>query len=969
MPGPGPHSLGAAPAATAAGEADAPKPSGTMDLEVEGSAAEAAELRALLDASGELLVSLSLEGEIIFANAAWRRALIWPEGLGGSVYEGVAPRCVPVLAAAIARAATGQGLESLEFVLRARDGREVEVEGRLEGRYRGGQLTGLRLALRDVTSRREVEEELFASRHRLDLALEAGQTCTWECDVVRDIVRFDARWQAMLGGEAVAITMSAYALTRLMHPEDREEVLTRHRAYCGKGGNDHYQIEQRVRTLSGDWIWIASAGRVLDRDAEGRARYIIGTNTDITERKRVEAMVRRQRDFLAVLQQTTIDLLNRRGRADLLQQLVQRAGTLLEATFVELSLREDDRLWVEASTEEMPLFARESLGRGAAPFSWRAIDTREPVVTEDYARIATHAEAYGGLPLRAMAALPMVHGGECLGVLCVGRYAGGKPFTGEDIQRGLLLAQMTSLALHNATVLDGARAVAEAQTSQLRESEARFRAVFDASPVPIALSTLPEGRIVAVNAAASAELGLPVSALLGRTSREIGLWVDPRERERVMTLAQEQGRVDHVEVQMRRANGTECTVLFSCRVLSIGGRQLALTTHLDVTERMRIENRLRQSQRLEALGTLAGGIAHDFNNILTGMFGFTELARMELAADHPAAIWLSQMTASGDRAKELVRQILTFSRQHDGDRHPQRLQDVVKEALRLLRSTLPVMVDLSPTIMPQAAPVLADATQIHQVVMNLCTNAWHALPEHGGRVIVILENARLERPLSAMGAELAPGPYLRLAVIDNGVGMDAGTVERIFEPFFTTKPAGKGTGLGLAVVHGIVKAHGGAIRVQSRLGQGSTFEVYLPALTASAPSAGPVDLDVPSGGGQHILLVDDDELAGFAVEQVLLRLGYRVTRFMRAEDLLTRYKAAPGDVHLVLSDVWMPEMTGDELSRRLTAINPALPVVLISGHVDTAFQPRVDQCGARALIPKPPTRAALAKTMAELLGA
>ncbi|HEY1111161.1 MAG TPA: PAS domain S-box protein, partial [Opitutaceae bacterium] len=454
-------------------------------MNLESSTAEGAALRGLLDASGELLVTLSPDGQVAFANRAWRRALLWPETGAGSVYDGVAPRCVPVLAAAIARIAEGCGAASLEFTLRACDGREVEAEGRLEGHFLEGRLASLRLALRDVTSRREVEEELFASRHRLDLALEAAQTCTWECDVKRDIVRFDARWQAMLGGEAVAITMSALELTRLMHPEDRAGILRQHRAYCDQGGDDHYQIEQRVRTLGGEWIWVASAGRVLDRDAEGRARYIIGTNTDITERKRVEAMVRRQRDFLAVLQQTTIDLLNRRGRADLLRALVQRAGTLLDAGFVELSLRDGDRLWVEASTEEMPLFARSSLGRDEAPFSWRAIDTREPVVTEDYTRLATRCEVYGGLPLRAMAALPMVHGGECLGVLCVGRHAGGKPFSGEDIQRGLLLAQMASLALHNATVLDGARAVAEAQTSQLRESEARFRAVFDASPIPI----------------------------------------------------------------------------------------------------------------------------------------------------------------------------------------------------------------------------------------------------------------------------------------------------------------------------------------------------------------------------------------------------------------------------------------------------------------------------------------------------
>ncbi|MES2692653.1 MAG: PAS domain S-box protein [Verrucomicrobiota bacterium] len=925
-------------------------------------------LRDLMDASSDMLAALSLEGRLTYVNRRWRLALGCTEGeaLEMTMEHVVAPQFAGAFADAKHKVLRGASEQTVEFSLRAKDGRTVDVEGRLEGQYGGEQLVGLRLALRDVKTRREVEEELFTSRNRLDLALEAAKTCTWESDMVQEEVRFDARWSAMLGGEAVPVVMGTMALVRMIHPEDREETLRQHRMSC-EGGENFYRFEQRVRTFRGDWMWMASAGRVLNRDERGRALYIIGTNTDITEQKVAEANVRQQRNFLAALQKTTLDLLNRRGRPELLHELVQRTTKLLNAPFVELSLREGDRLWVEASTEEMPLLTRESLGRDEAPFSWQAIDTREPVVTADYPAMAARNATYDCLGLRALAVLPMVHAGDCLGVLCVGRHVADQPFTAEEIQRGLLLAQMASLALHNATELDGARAVAEAQTSQLRESEARFRAIFDSSPVPIALSTLPEGRIVAINAAAASALGAATSMLLGRTSVEIGLWVDLAERDRVMGLVAANGRVDNVEVQMRRMTGVECTVLYSCRVVKIAGQQLALTTHLDVTERTRMETRLRQSQRLEALGTLAGGIAHDFNNILTGMFGFTELARLELPPDHPSMGWLAQMMASGDRAKELVRQILTFSRQHEGDRHPQRLQDVVKEALRLLRSTLPAMVDLSPSIMSQAAPVLADATQIHQVVMNLCTNAWHALPERGGRISVTLDNAQVTAALAASQAELAEGPYVRLAVTDNGYGMDAATLERIFEPFFTTKPAGKGTGLGLAVVHGIVKAHGGAIRVQSKPGQGSTFEVFLPALTTAEPTVHVAEEDIPHGHGEHVLLVDDDALSGFAMEQVVQSLGYRVSRFMRAEDLLVRYTATPELFHLVLSDVWMPEMTGDELSRRLTTFNPKLPVILMSGHVDTAFQPKLERCGARALVPKPPARAMLARTIAAQL--
>jgi len=350
---------------------------------------------------------------------------------------------------------------------------------------------------------------------------------------------------------------------------------------------------------------------------------------------------------------------------------------------------------------------------------------------------------------------------------------------------------------------------------------------------------------------------------------------------------------------------------------------------------------------------LSGGIAHDFNNILGAIMGNAALAGMDLPATHPAQAWLEEISKASHRAADLVRQILAFSRQQEQARSPIRLQPISKEALKLLRATIPSTVELRTHIAPESPPVLADPTQIHKILMNLCTNAWHALPDEGGSLEVRLEAFEANAASEREHAELRPGRYARITVRDNGHGMDALTLERIFEPFFTTKPIGQGTGLGLSVVHGIVKSHDGVITVQSRLGHGTMFHVFLPAHDSEIPEALPPDSSTPRGTGQRILFVDDEEALAQLAARLLDSLGYHVVTATRPEQALNLFKTQPERFDLVITDLSMPGMNGVELARRLLQARPNLPILLATGFSATLTPDGVRRLGIRELLMKP----------------
>ena len=371
-----------------------------------------------------------------------------------------------------------------------------------------------------------------------------------------------------------------------------------------------------------------------------------------------------------------------------------------------------------------------------------------------------------------------------------------------------------------------------------------------------------------------------------------------------------------------------------------------------------LEEQLRNAQKIEAIGTLAAGIAHDFNNIIGTISGNTALARDDVGPGHKALESLDEIYKASQRARHLVHQILTFSREQPQQLANQPLRPLIEEAIRLLRATLPAGVDVATALAGSTARVLADATQVQQVLLNLGTNAWHALPERFGRVEVELQDVMLDADAVRDLPDLKPGAHARLRVSDNGKGMDAATLKRIFEPFFTTKPVGQGTGLGLAAVHGIVKTHHGAISVESAPGKGSTFSVYFPIVAAPADAEhaqtalAPVS---PRGDGQRVLYLDDDESLVFLVVRMLNRLGYRTHGYQDARLALDAVRADPGGFDLVVTDFNMPALSGLDVALELARIRPDLPVVITSGYITDGMRADALRAGVRQLVDKPNT--------------
>ncbi len=370
--------------------------------------------------------------------------------------------------------------------------------------------------------------------------------------------------------------------------------------------------------------------------------------------------------------------------------------------------------------------------------------------------------------------------------------------------------------------------------------------------------------------------------------------------------------------------------------------------------RQELEAQLRESQKMEAIGVLAGGIAHDFNNVLAGILGNVALAMQDLPEGDPLLVGLDQIRKASLRGRGLVQQILAFARRQPREVANCELRPLVDESIGLLRATLPAGVTLETRLCDEPLHVMADATQVEQVLMNLCTNAWHALGGSPGRVAIELAAVELDAAgARAIGVALPAGRYARLSVQDNGRGMNAATRARIFEPFFTTKPVGEGTGLGLAVVHGIVAAHGGAIRVETEEGTGSEFQIFLPRTEAAAHAERAPPITVAHRGhGERVLYIDDDEVMVVMVERLLERIGYVVACMHDPAAAIDAVRAAPASFDIVVTDLNMPELSGLDVARELAAIRSDLPVVISSGNIPEQLQSDARQAGVRALLHK-----------------
>jgi len=374
-----------------------------------------------------------------------------------------------------------------------------------------------------------------------------------------------------------------------------------------------------------------------------------------------------------------------------------------------------------------------------------------------------------------------------------------------------------------------------------------------------------------------------------------------------------------------------------------------------------------QRQRLEAIGALASGIAHDYNNLLAAIVAYTELACLEADEGKDVRPHLIEIRRAGARAKDLVQQLLAYSRQQKPELRPLRLQPVVEEALQLLAGSLPPNVEVQTRIDASAPLASADATQIHQVVMNLCANALHALREHGGRLFLGLQERYVDPILAQTVPHLRTGRFVQLTVRDNGHGMSPEVLERIFEPFFTTKAPGEGTGLGLPLIYGIVREHGGAIAVGSEPGIGTTFDVFIPALGGEAITVPSLHDSLPRGLGETVLLVDDDVGVRTSMQMILSHLGYEVVTHSDPTEALQHFRMCPQKFDLALADLTMPGMSGFDLARHILKERPEIPVLLASGFAGSLSAEQIDIAGVRALLAKPITISILAQEVRKAL--
>ncbi|EMS79934.1 hybrid sensor histidine kinase/response regulator [Desulfotignum phosphitoxidans] len=389
----------------------------------------------------------------------------------------------------------------------------------------------------------------------------------------------------------------------------------------------------------------------------------------------------------------------------------------------------------------------------------------------------------------------------------------------------------------------------------------------------------------------------------------------------------------------------------------------------DISRRRQAETRLRQAQKLEAIGSLAGGIAHDFNNILSAVIGYSQLAMDRLPKDSPAQKDLAQVYKGGERAKELVMQILAFSRQKGQQAAPIQIGPIIKEVLKFLKSTLPSSITIRQEVMPDAGHILADPTQIHQVLMNLCTNAAHAMDQTGGALTVKLSGITLDQYAAETDPDLSPGKYLKLTVGDTGHGIAPDILPKIFDPYFTTKKRGQGTGLGLATVHGIIKSCNGSIAVSSTPGQGTIFHLYFPVIDTPAESA--PEKPVPPSAAKSdtcILFVDDEPAIADLGRQLLAHLGYTADTRTDPLEALALVTSSPDRFALVITDLTMPGMKGDQLASELMKIRPDLPVILCSGFSRDMTKAAAESAGIKAFVPKPILKDNLAAVIRQVLG-
>jgi len=500
------------------------------------------------------------------------------------------------------------------------------------------------------------------------------------------------------------------------------------------------------------------------------------------------------------------------------------------------------------------------------------------------------------------------------------------------------------------------------QQKALKKSEIRFRTAFDQSFQFMAILDV-KGKVLELNDLSCKACGSTEKKMIGRYLWDTWQFKDQEEKtalkHHIEKAAKDESTND--ETVFYNEKGAKLAIL---RTISPVKDEFGRVIHIsvqcqDITERKRaeeeklmLETQLRQAQKMEALGTLAGGIAHDFNNILSVIFGYTDMARRRLSDNSPVHTHLSKIFSAAERARDLVKQILGFTRQTEIAKVPFQPSLLVKETIKLLRASIPATIQIQADIDPKCGWISADPTQFHQILLNLCTNAYHAMEYTGGRIDISLYETRVDESELSKNKDLLPGQYARLSVRDTGTGMDKDILEKIFDPYFTTKEIGKGTGMGLSIVHGIVKRHKGFILVESTAGEGSVFHIHFPIIKEKTSVEVSSPTIIPKGLGKICLIDDEPDFLEMA-QDMMKTLGYEVIVIQNSFDALKLFQKNPEQFDLAVTDQIMPGMTGMDLALKMLEIRPGFPIILCTGYSQNLTKEKIRKAGLKEMLFKP----------------
>ncbi len=754
---------------------------------------------------------------------------------------------------------------------------------------------------------------LRLSNERYALAVTAAKVGVGDWDIPTNAFTIDPGLMHLLGYNRKMPFKGVVGYAKMVHPEDRKRLLEAFE-HVVDAQRDTFEVEYRILPLTGSTRWLLARGWVT-RDNKGEAVRVLSAHMDITERIRTETALRASEMRYLTILENTVDGVS-------VYEMSEDQG---EPRIIDCN----EGYAAMAGRDRKDILVRQKGDPGGFPGS-AELDA------------VKRAHETGSL-VNGTSSWPLPNGGK--------QYV--------DYQAAPVEIEGRSYVY----CLD--RNVTKRVLAQkaLRVEEENMRALFNATPRSSVMLTDVDGNILAINKTGAELLEMAAENILGQSIYDL---LPPQLAQK----RQNHHRKATISGEPLKFQDEWNSLVFQHTIYPIldskhNVARLALFSE-DITEQVRLEKHFLQMQKMEAIGAMAGGIAHDFNNILGVIIKNAEMVTAGLPEDRKLHKKMDRILSASLQARDLVKQILTFSRADEHRKKPVAVRPLVSEALKLLRATIPSTIDIRRRLAENAGTVLADPTQLQQIVMNLIVNAEQAMRTTDGVLEVKLENVELgKREITRLYPELTPGPFVRLTVKDSGEGMTPEVLERIFEPFYTTKGKGIGTGLGLTMVHGIVQKHEGAIRAHSEPGEGSTFEVLLPRIetwSADTPIAEPRQVK----GKGHILLVDDEKDYRQTVRETLELLGYTVEDVADGSRALRLFRKTPLAFSLILTDQTMPAMTGMDLLRQVAAIRSDIPIILCTGYSETLDMPVIQALGA-LLLPKPFTKDELASAVRSVL--